>query len=41
MFETRWIPLEKTYFEAYDIQGTADLVLESIPWDLSCSQKEE
>ena len=41
MFETRWIPLEKTYFEAYDIQGTADLVLESIPWDLPCSQKEE
>lgn len=41
MFETRWIPLEKTYFEAYDIQGTADLVLESIPWDLPCSPKEE
>lgn len=32
MFETRWIPLEKTYFKAYDIQGTADLVLYSEPW---------
>lgn len=32
MFETRWIPLEKNYFEAYDIQGTADLVLQSQPW---------
>ncbi len=32
MFETRWIPLEKNYFEAYDIQGTADLVIESEPW---------
>ena len=41
MFETRWIPLEKNYFEAYDIQGTADLVLESMPWDQPCSQKEE
>lgn len=41
MFETRWIPLEKNYFEAYDIQGTADVVLESMPWDQPCSQKEE
>ncbi len=32
MFETRWIPLEKNYFEAYDIQGAADLVIESQPW---------
>lgn len=32
MFETRWIPLEKNYFEAYDIQGTADLMIESEPW---------
>ena len=32
MFESRWIPLEKNYFEAYDIQGTADLVIESEPW---------
>lgn len=32
MFPTRWIPLEKNYFEAYDIQGTADVVLQSQPW---------
>ncbi|MBR6570236.1 MAG: hypothetical protein IKK75_07255 [Clostridia bacterium] len=32
MFETRWIPLEKNYFEAYDIQGAADVVIESEPW---------
>lgn len=41
VFQTRWIPLEKKYFEAYDIQGTADVVLESMPWDQPCSQKEE
>ncbi len=41
MFQTRWIPLEKNYFEAYDIERTADVVLESIPWDQPCSQKEE
>ena len=33
MFETRWIPLEKSYFEAYDIQGSADVVITSFPWD--------
>jgi len=33
MFESRWIPLEKTYFEAYDIQGSADIVIISQPWD--------
>lgn len=31
-FETRWIPLEKKYFEAYDIQSAADVVLDSLPW---------
>lgn len=41
VFQTRWIPLEKNYFEAYDIQGTADVVLKSMPWDQPCSQKEE
>ncbi len=29
MFQTRWIPLEKTYFEAYDIKGRAEIVLQS------------
>ena len=33
MFRSRWIPLEKTYFEAYDIKDRADLRLESQPWD--------
>lgn len=33
MFESRWIPLEKSYFEAYDIQGSADVVITSFPWD--------
>ena len=33
MFETRWIPLEKKYFEAYDIPQTADVVIISRPWD--------
>ena len=32
MFRTRWIPLEKTYFEAYDIKDRADMVLQSQPW---------
>lgn len=41
MFQTRWIPLEKNYFEAYDIQGTADVTVQSQPWDQPCSQKEE
>ena len=27
MFQSRWIPLEKNYFEAYDIRGGADLVI--------------
>ncbi|MBP3645362.1 MAG: hypothetical protein J6K55_02950 [Clostridia bacterium] len=29
MFQSRWIPLEKNYFEAYDIRGGADLVIQS------------
>ena len=33
MFQTRWIPLEKTYFEAYDIKDRADLVIRSQPWN--------
>ncbi len=42
MFETRWIPLEKTYFEAYDIQGSADSVITSQPWQArSLFPKEE
>lgn len=32
-FRTRWIPLEKTYFEAYDIKNRADIVLQSQPWN--------
>lgn len=32
-FQTRWIPLEKTYFEAYDISRQADVVLLSQSWD--------
>ena len=31
-FETRWIPLEKSYLEAYDIKSGADIALESQPW---------
>lgn len=31
-FLNRWIPLEKTYFEAYDIRSGADIVLQSQPW---------
>lgn len=33
MFQKRWIPLEKTYFEAYDIRRSADCVIDS-----PCSQ---
>ena len=29
MFQSRWIPLEKTYFEAYDIRGGVDVVIHS------------
>jgi len=29
MFKTRWIPLEKNYFEAYDIRGNADFVIDN------------
>ena len=29
MFQSRWIPLEKNYFEAYDIRGGADVILQS------------
>jgi len=29
MFQTRWIPLEKNYFEAYDIKGGADVIIHS------------
>ncbi len=32
-FQSLWIPLEKKYFEAYDIQGRADIVLQSHPWE--------
>lgn len=32
-FRSRWIPLEKTYFQAYDIKDRADIVLQSQPWD--------
>lgn len=31
-FQTRWIPLEKRYTEAYDIKSGADIALESQPW---------
>ena len=31
-FQTRWIPLEKSYIEAYDIKSGADIALESQPW---------
>lgn len=31
-FLNRWIPLEKTYFEAYDIRSGADIALQSQPW---------
>ncbi|MBE5801764.1 MAG: hypothetical protein E7319_05685 [Clostridiales bacterium] len=32
-FESRWIPLEKSYFQAYDIPGRAEMVLTSLPWE--------
>ena len=32
-FEQEWIPLEKSYFEAYDIRSGADIVLQSTPWE--------
>ncbi|MDR0929666.1 MAG: hypothetical protein LBM74_08185 [Oscillospiraceae bacterium] len=28
-FEERWIPLEERYFEAFDVQGRADIVIKS------------
>lgn len=32
-FRNVWIPLEKSYFQAYDIKGRAKLVLSSLPWE--------
>ena len=32
MFESRWIPLEKKYFEAYDIRRNADWTIQSSQW---------
>lgn len=32
-FQSTWIPLEKNYFEAYDMEGTADVVLSSQRWE--------
>lgn len=32
-FRSEWIPLEKCYFEAYDIRERADIALESRPWE--------
>lgn len=34
-FEMKWIPLEKKYFEAYDVEGQADIVVKSLPWEES------
>ena len=31
-FQTRWMPLEKSYIEAYDIKSGADIALERQPW---------
>ena len=31
-FKPAWIPLEKSYIEAYDIKSGADIALESQPW---------
>lgn len=31
MFRARWIPLEKNYFEAYDIAQGAAITIESLP----------
>ena len=33
MFQTRWIPLEKNYFQAYDSKDRADILLVSQPWN--------
>lgn len=33
MFQSRWIPLEKNYFEGYDIREAADVVIASQHWD--------
>lgn len=32
-FREEWIPLEKSYFQAYDIEGRARLRLHSLPWE--------
>lgn len=32
-FIAEWIPLEKSYFKAYDIRRGADIAIESIPWE--------
>lgn len=32
-FETRWIPLEKSYFLAYDRKHGANIALKSLPWE--------
>ena len=32
MFESRWIPLEKNYFQAYDIRGGADVIIQNPAW---------
>ena len=32
-FESEWIPLEKSYFQAYDIVSGAEFVLRSLPWE--------
>lgn len=32
-FETRWIPLEKRYFLAYDRKHGANIALKSLPWE--------
>lgn len=32
-FKNLWIPLEKKYFQAYDIPDRADIVLQSHPWE--------
>ena len=38
-FRTRWVPLEKNYFEAYDIRNRADQVLTSQPWNRSLTKE--
>ncbi|MEG2950977.1 MAG: hypothetical protein RR946_09800 [Clostridia bacterium] len=32
-FQNEWIPLEKNYFEAYDIKKRANIALQSEPWE--------